>query len=58
MSDRPVPDIRAELELLAERRRVLLGADRINPEKGLPLHVAPPSGVGGDIVENRAEEGR
>lgn len=55
---RPIPNIREELDRLAAEREAAMGRRTIDPAKGLPLHVAPPSGRGGDILENRGEEGR
>lgn len=53
MTDRAPVDIRAELERLAAQRRALMDTDHVDHTRGLPVHVAPPSGRGGDIVENR-----
>lgn len=56
MTDRPLINIRAEMERLAEERRRSLGGVPVSHERGIPLRVAPASGVGGDIVENRREQ--
>lgn len=53
---RRMPNIRAELQRLADEREAMLGQRFIDPRKGLPVHVAPPSGAGGDIMENRMIE--
>lgn len=54
--DRPPINVRAEMERLADERRHMLGALAVSLEKGLPLRVAPATGVGGDIGENRKEQ--
>ena len=58
MTDRQPPDIRAELERLAREREMMLGGRPLSRLHGAPMSVVAPSGKGGDIVENRMEEGR
>ncbi len=55
MSDRLIPDIRAELERLAQQREAQLGGKPMSRLRGVPMDVAPPSGRGGDIFDNRVE---
>ncbi len=55
MSERRSPDIRAELDRLAKLREMMNGGKR-GAVKGLPPEMIPPSGVGGDIPENRNAE--
>ncbi len=55
---RPIPNMRAQFQMLADEREALLGRRTIDPREGLPEHVAPYTMIGGDIPEYREEKGR